>query len=179
VTTTEPELPDSGQREARRVILWASRGLGYLVYLYILVVEVILLLGFFLLLFGANPNASFADWVYRSLDRVMEPFRGIFTPIELGTTSGNDVASVFETSVVFAMIIYGIVGVAVHALITWLTARLHRIEAEEIRLRHEQELERERELERLALRRARDEAAPTPGDAAGEPPPASPPPSTT
>jgi hypothetical protein len=30
----------------------------------------LLLLGFFLLLFGANPDAPFTDWVYRGLARV-------------------------------------------------------------------------------------------------------------
>jgi hypothetical protein len=62
------------------------------------VVQIILIIGFFLLLFGANPSAGFTQWAYRNLDRVMEPFRGIFTPIQLGTTSGN-VEAVFDCSV--------------------------------------------------------------------------------
>ena len=37
----------------------------------------------------------------------MERFRGIFTPIELGLT-GNDVEAVLDTSVLFAMLVYGI-----------------------------------------------------------------------
>lgn len=39
-----------------------ARSLTYLV----LVALVLLLLGFFLLLFGANPDAPFAEWVYRA-----------------------------------------------------------------------------------------------------------------
>ena len=100
MTTTTADLEGSGQRSARRIILWASRALSYFLYAYLVVVEIILFLGFFLLLFGANPSAGFTQWVYRSLDRAMEPFRGIFTPIELGTTAGN-VESIFETSVLF------------------------------------------------------------------------------
>jgi len=61
----------------------------------------------------------------------MEPFRGIFTPIELGTTNGNQVESVFDTSVLFAMIIYGIVGLLIHSLIQWLTYKVRTIDREE------------------------------------------------
>ncbi len=55
-----------------------ARALVYLVYFWVMLSIVILVLGFFLLLFGANPDASFAEWTYRALDRVMKPFRGLF-----------------------------------------------------------------------------------------------------
>jgi uncharacterized protein YggT (Ycf19 family) len=99
-------------------IVRVARGVTYLVYAFTVVALVILLLGFFLLLFGANPDAPFAEWVYRSLDRVMAPFRGIFESIEL---TGN---SVLDTSVIFAMIVYSIVALFLHALIDWLTQHL-------------------------------------------------------
>jgi hypothetical protein len=121
----------------RRVIVLVARAISYLVYFYLIAVEIILVLGFFLLLFGANPAAGFTDWVYRNLDRVMEPFRGIFTPIELGTTNGN-VESIFETSVLFAMIIYGILALVLHALISWLSQRLRYLEAAADAQRREQ-----------------------------------------
>ena len=79
---------------------------------------VILLLGFFLLLFGANPDAPFAEWLYRGLRRVMAPFRGLFEPVKL------DGRSVLDVSILFAMIVYGIVALFLHALIDWLTARI-------------------------------------------------------
>jgi hypothetical protein len=115
---------------ARKVAVWVARALSYLVYFYLIAVEIILVLGFFLLLFGANPSAGFTEWAYRNLDRVMEPFRGIFTPIQLGTTSGN-VEAVFETSVLFAMIVYGIVALVFSGLISWLSERLRHLEAAE------------------------------------------------
>jgi len=90
---------------------------------FTLIALVILVLGFFLLLFGANPEAAFAEWVYRSLDRVMAPFRGIFEPIEL---NGN---SVLDTSVLFAMIVYGIAGMFLSAAVDWLSERLYRMRA--------------------------------------------------
>ena len=121
---------DSRALNERKVVVWIVRAISYLVYFYLIVVEIILLLGFFLLLFGANPSSGFTQWVYRNLDRVMAPFRGIFTPIQLGTTSG-DVPAIFETSVLFAMIIYGIVALAISALIGWLSGRMAQIYAAE------------------------------------------------
>ena len=108
-------------------MLWITRALGYAVYVYVVVTEIVLLLGFVLLLFGANPEPSFVQWVYRSMDRAMEPFRGIFTSIELGETSG-EVGAVLDTSVLFAMIVYGILALAVRAGIDWLTARIDRLD---------------------------------------------------
>jgi uncharacterized protein YggT (Ycf19 family) len=106
-------------------IVKAGRALVYLVYFFVTVALVVLVFGFFLLLFGANPDAAFAEWVYRALDRVMAPFRGLFESIPL---DGN---SVLDVSVLFAMIVYGIAALALRALIDWLTFRLGRIEARE------------------------------------------------
>ena len=127
----------------RKAILWVVRAISYLVYFYLIVVEIILFIGFFLLLFGANPTAGFTEWAYRNLDRVMDPFRGIFSPIELGTT-GNDVPATFDTSVLFAMIIYGIVALLFSAFIGWLSARLNQIHAAEDELARQAEIEQQR-----------------------------------
>ena len=83
-----------------------ARALTSLVYAFVIVALVLLLLGFILKLFGANPDASFAEWLYRSLRRVMAPFRGLFEPVPL------DGRSVLDISILFAMIVYGIVALA-------------------------------------------------------------------
>src|SRR6187402_3640590 len=116
--------------DLRKGFLWGAKVLSYMVYVYLILVEIVLVIGFFLLLFGANPTAGFTQWAYRNLDRVMAPFRGIFTPIELGTTSG-DVQAVFDTSVLFAMIIYGILALLMSVLISWLSSRMMYIKARE------------------------------------------------
>jgi len=102
-----------------------ARALVYLVYFWVMLSIAILVLGFFLLLFGANPDAAFAEWVYRSLNRVMAPFRGIFESIQL---DGN---SVLDVSVLFAMIVYGIVALALRSLIDWLTYRVELLRTRE------------------------------------------------
>ena len=117
--------------------LWLSRAISYVVYAYLMIVEIILFLGFLLLLLGANPSSSFVDWIYRSMDRAMRPFRGIFEPIEIGVTQAN-VPSIFETSVVFAMIVYAILALVIHALTEWLNGRLHRLDREDEEYRRQQ-----------------------------------------
>ncbi len=94
---------------------------------YLVIVQIILVQGFLLLLLGANTGNSYVDWAYRSLDRVMAPFRGIFQSVDL---SGN---SVLDTSVIFAMVMYGILALVVHSLLDWLTYRLQRLEERRLR----------------------------------------------
>jgi len=93
------------------VVARIARALTFLVYTFVIVALIILLLGFVLELFGANPDAPFAQWLYRGLKRVMAPFRGLFEPVEL------DGRSVLDISILFAMLVYGIVGLALHAFI--------------------------------------------------------------
>lgn len=95
-----------------------ARALTGLAYVFVVAALVILLFGFFLLLFGADPHAPFAEWVYRALERVMAPFRGLFEPVRL------DGRSVLDVSILFAMLVYGIAALCLHATIHWLTARI-------------------------------------------------------
>ena len=126
----------------RRVLLQVIRGIGYFFYFYVVVVLIVLTMGFFLLLFGANPTSSFVEWVYRSMERAMEPFRGIFTPIDLGTTAGGEVNAVLDTSVLFAMIIYGILAVVGQQVVAWLTSRINRLDWEDAEYQQRMALER-------------------------------------
>ena len=50
----------------------------------------------------------------------VEPFRGIFPTV----TNGN--GSVIDFAVVFAIIMYGILALAVHALVAWLDRQILR-----------------------------------------------------
>jgi uncharacterized protein YggT (Ycf19 family) len=100
-----------------------ARALTYLVYTFAIVTLVLLLLGFVLELFGANPDAPFAEWLYRGLRRVMAPFRGLFEPVPL------DGRSVLDPSILFAMLVYGIVALALSGLIGWLTDRILELRA--------------------------------------------------
>jgi hypothetical protein len=143
----------SSSRSSQRLVAVIVRALGYLIYAYLLLTLVVLALGFFLLLLGANPSSGFVEWVYRSLERVMAPFRGMFTPIDLGT-NGQDVPSILDPSILFAMVVYGIVAMVLHAGLTWLGDRIASIDAE----RAEQQRRAELELAALAHQAAIAEA---------------------
>lgn len=61
-------------------------------------------LRFIMKLFGANPSAPFADWIYGTTDSLLSPFRGIFTTPRL------EGGIILELSTIFAIIIYLMVG---------------------------------------------------------------------
>jgi uncharacterized protein YggT (Ycf19 family) len=106
----------------RTTAIKVARGLLWLVYLWVAITLVLLALAFFLQLFGASPTAGFVQWVYRSTQRAMAPFRGIFEPIPLSDQS------VLDVSVLFAMIVYLFVALGLHAAIDWVTGRIERDE---------------------------------------------------
>jgi uncharacterized protein YggT (Ycf19 family) len=94
-----------------KVLLW-------FVYAWLIVNLVMLLLAFTLRLLGANPAASFTDWVYRSVARTMAPFRGMFEPLALSDQS------VLDTSLLFAVIIYSLAALFLRSAIDWVTKRV-------------------------------------------------------
>ena len=140
------------RRDVRVTVGVASKVLLWIVYAWLVVDVVLLFIAFLLQLLGANPDASFVDWVYRSIERAMAPFRGIFQPITLSDQS------VLDTSLLFAMIVYGIVALFLRAGIDWVTAHLEG---------RRRQLEREEWI-------ARTEAPPTSAAMPSEPAPAAP-----
>jgi len=101
-----------------QVLLWV-------VYVWVTITLVLLLLLFILQLMGANPTAGFVEWVYRSTERAMAPFRGIFEPITVTDKS------VLDISVLFAMIVYTFVGLGLHVAIDSITRWLRTEERHE------------------------------------------------
>ena len=102
---------------------WLRRGVRLIataIFWYVMLLEVVLAIGFVCLLVGIEPSSWFVDLVYRTVDRTMQPFRGLFTAIEFGTGSTEDVRPTVESSIVFAMIVYGIIALAAHDLAEWL-----------------------------------------------------------
>ncbi|HKH06907.1 MAG TPA: hypothetical protein VKA65_17190 [Acidimicrobiales bacterium] len=95
-----------------------ARAVALLVYAFVIVNLVMLTLGFFLRLFGASTDAAFTRWVYRSVERIMEPFRGMFPTRQLSDNS------VVDVSLLFAIIVYAILGMALHALVVWLAEKM-------------------------------------------------------
>jgi uncharacterized protein YggT (Ycf19 family) len=108
-----------------RVIVW-------IIYALVLATALLLTLNFLLRLFGANSDNAFVTWVYRSTDRAMQPFRGIFPTKQLGDSS-----SALDFSVLFAAIVYFVVALLIDIGLRWLTNRLHRQQRETAALRQQ------------------------------------------
>src|SRR3978361_47765 len=101
----------SGFLQGSRVVVWVVNAV-VLAYL------VILTIAFVLQLLGADPSASFVDWIYRASARVMQPFRGAF-PTQQVTDS-----SVFNASLLFAAIVYSLLALLLNAALIWLSDRI-------------------------------------------------------
>lgn len=74
------------------------------------VLETLLAIRFFLMLFGANPSNGFANFVYTLSKPFVVPFQGIFGKPLLGVSQ-------FETSVIVAMVVYALIGWGISALV--------------------------------------------------------------
>lgn len=111
-TRTLPKDPSTA------IGLRLARVLPWLVYAYLLLEVIVLTLAFFLLLFNASTSAEFTQWVYRSADRALEPFRGIFP----SATADN--GSVLDFAILFAIIVYGILAMVVQGLIHWIDRKI-------------------------------------------------------
>jgi uncharacterized protein YggT (Ycf19 family) len=126
---TPVAVPDPSSGDAKVGILRVARGVVLFIYAVVIVDLVILGLGFVLRLFGASTDASFTRWVYRNVDRIMEPFRGMFP-----THPVSD-RSVIDFSLLFAMIVYTIIAMALHALVLWLASKITEIRRRDRRAR--------------------------------------------
>jgi len=115
-------------------VLKAARIVVWIVYAIVLATAIMLTLDFFLRLFGANSDNGFVQWVYRSTDRAMQPFRGIFPTHQLGDSS-----AAVDFSVMFAAIFYFVVAILIDIALRWLTRRLRREEQETAALRQRAE----------------------------------------
>jgi uncharacterized protein YggT (Ycf19 family) len=100
------------------LVLRVARAIVFLVYAVVTVCLALLVLGFVLRLFGASTDAEFTRWVYRQVDWIMQPFRGMFPPRSVSDRS------VVDFSLLFAMILYAIVALALHAFVSWLARHI-------------------------------------------------------
>jgi uncharacterized protein YggT (Ycf19 family) len=108
------------------VFIKLSRGITYVVYAYTLIASIFLALAFVMQLFGANYATPFVKFIYEGAYGFLKPFRGIFPGQQVGDTS------YFNSSALFAIMMYLIFAAALHSLITYITAKM---------VQHQQELD--------------------------------------
>jgi uncharacterized protein YggT (Ycf19 family) len=94
--------------------MWVTRIVAGLINFFLALVEIFLGLRVILRLFAANPHNGFVQWIYNSSDTLMDPFRGIFHSVVIGSNH------VVDFSAIFAMVVYGLVALAFAALVSWL-----------------------------------------------------------
>src|SRR5688500_2659605 len=102
----------------RTTVIKVCRALVWVVYAWVAITIVLLFLAFLLQLFGADPSAGFVEFVYRSTQRAMAPFRGIFEPVPLSDDS------VLDVSILFAIIVYSFAALGLGIALDWVTKRL-------------------------------------------------------
>jgi uncharacterized protein YggT (Ycf19 family) len=95
-----------------------ARVLVLFIYGFAIACTVILAMAFFLALFAANEGTPFVRWVFRATDRIMQPFRGIFPAVE------GESGSLFDPALLFAMFMYWLFALGMHALIGWIDRKI-------------------------------------------------------
>ena len=80
------------------------------IYLVFGIIDGLLLIRLVLKLLGANPHAGFANFTYGVTDFFLAPFRGLLPTYVSGQ-------SVFELSLVFAILIYSLIALALVRLV--------------------------------------------------------------
>lgn len=101
-----------------------TRVISYIVYGFTVTAVVFLTFGFFLLLFSANPNVGFTQFVYKVAAEFLQPFRGIFPAHSVGETG------YFSTSALFAIIFYLFFAAGMDALISYINLKMVKHQAE-------------------------------------------------
>ena len=143
---TQPEqtiIPEDTSKVKRWTFFrWFIR----FVWAYFIFLVIILFSAFFLLLFDANAEVGIVEWIYRSADRAMEPFRGIFPTREAGQ------GSIIDFSILFAVIVYGIIAGLIDALINFIDRKI--AEERQKALFINQETERRRQADQMAAAQA-------------------------
>lgn len=92
-----------------------ARLLTNFINFFVVIAELFLGLRVLLKLFGADSSNGFVQWVYNSSDVLLDPFRGIFPARELAE------GSVIDFSALFAMLVYGLLGMVLIWLVVLLT----------------------------------------------------------
>ena len=93
----------------------ASTTIQNIVWYILGFVEVLLGLRLVLKLFGANPESSFVDFIYSTTGVLIAPFESIFG---VTSTTTGQTRSIFEPSVVVAILVYALIAWGVVKLVT-------------------------------------------------------------
>lgn len=104
----------SDATSTERFFLVFGKVVAWVVYAYVVFVEIMLVFRVLLLLGGANPTAGFFQLVFQTTSDAMAPFRGLFPARPVGATGYLDISALFAM-VVYLLLAY-FIGLLVHYL---------------------------------------------------------------
>ena len=116
--TPKKQLPADLVDIKAPVPLRISKVACYLMYAWVTVGVIFLGLGVFLLLFSANPDTPFVQFVYKVSSDYLDPFRAIFPAHPVGETGYFSVAGVF------AIFVYLILMWLISSLISYVQDKI-------------------------------------------------------
>lgn len=105
--------------DSKLIFIKFGRGISYLVYAFTITACIFLGLAFFLLIFGANMDTPFVQFIYNGARDFMQPFREIFPVRQFGSNS------YFSPGILFAIIIYLLIAAGVNAFISFITNKMY------------------------------------------------------
>ena len=101
------------ENEAGSVALSVVKYVAWIIYAVLVFACIVLAFGFALLLFGADPDVGFAEFIYESAGRFMDPFRGLVEPTVF------DSGSIAAWSALFAIAFYLVAMWVVSLVASW------------------------------------------------------------
>ncbi len=110
-----PASENNNSPETTRISTSLLQIVVYGVYLLAVFAEAMLLFRIFFLLFSANPNVSFVQFVYDKSNWFLAPFQGIFPAHTSPLTGGY-----LDISAVFAVIVYALIVTVIQSLMRYL-----------------------------------------------------------
>ena len=138
------EVKIAGYLKVSKIIVW-------LMYIWVMIGVIALALRVFLLAASANAGSGFTNFIYKLSNDYLEPFRGIFTPKDVGETGYLDVAAMF------AIIIYLLIAWGFKTLIHYIE---HKTEISEMEQRDAiAKAERKRNLDQMNSQKATKKTA--------------------
>jgi hypothetical protein len=85
----------------------SSQTVGYIIYFFFGIVEILLVFRLVFKLTGANPISGFVNFIYSLTQLLVMPFVGIF---HQATTPGIETVAVLEPSTLVAIVVYAILA---------------------------------------------------------------------
>jgi hypothetical protein len=101
------------------IVLKVLRFISWVIYAVLTFAIIVLAFGFVLLLFGANPEAGFTEFIYGAAKDFMDPFYNLIEPTKLAN------GGILYWSALIAIAAYLVIMWVVSLVMNWLSGRIY------------------------------------------------------